>query len=98
MQKLKAVRGSFQQLLLFAFLLITALLITPAAAARPWSASPEGMALRATLIAAAAVIGGLGLSLLLDTPAGPGIVVTAAAIFALSQAAAALRGRLAARG
>ena len=78
-------------------LLITALLITPAAAARPWSSSPEGMAVGATLVAGLSVIGGLALSVLADTPAGPGIVVVAAACFALSQAGAALRGRVARR-
>lgn len=72
-------------------LLITALLITPAAAARPWSSSPEGMAVGATLIAGLSVIGGLALSVQADTPAGPGIVVVAAACFALSHAGAALR-------
>lgn len=72
-------------------LLITAMLIMPAAAARPWSRGPEGMAVRATAAAVGAVLTGLGLSLALDLPAGPAIVVSAAAIFALSQAAALLR-------
>lgn len=71
-------------------LLITALLVMPAAAARPWSRGPEGMALRATLAAVTAVLAGLGLALALDLPAGPAIVVAAAAIFALSQGAALL--------
>lgn len=75
-------------------LLITALLIMPAAAARPWSRGPEGMAGRATVAAVAAVLAGLGLALALDLPAGPAIVVSAAAIFALSQAAALLRPAL----
>lgn len=72
-------------------LLITALLIMPAAAARPWSRGPEDMAFRATLAAVTAVLAGLGLSLALDLPAGPAIVVAAAAIFAVSQVAALLR-------
>lgn len=63
-------------------LLISALLIIPAAAARGLSRTPEGMAAAATLIAGMAVLGGLGASLRLDTPAGPSIVAAAAAIFA----------------
>ncbi|MDO5620438.1 MAG: iron chelate uptake ABC transporter family permease subunit [Paracoccus sp. (in: a-proteobacteria)] len=65
-------------------LLISALLIVPAAAARPLSRSPEAMALIATLIGAGAVLGGLAASLWLDTPAGPSVVVVAAAAFMLS--------------
>ena len=74
-------------------LLITALLIIPAAAARPISRTPEGMALAGTAIAAASVMAGLWLSLRLDTPAGPSIVAAAAAGFAISTLAAALRPR-----
>ncbi|ARE40177.1 Zinc ABC transporter, inner membrane permease protein ZnuB [Rhodovulum sp. P5] len=67
-------------------LLIVAMLIIPAAAARPLARSPEAMALLASLLASAAVLGGLGLSLLQDTPAGPSIVVAAAVLFAVSLA------------
>lgn len=74
-------------------LLITALLIMPAAAARPWSRGPEGMALRAAVAAVGAVLAGLGLALALDLPAGPAIVVSAAALFALSHGVALLRRR-----
>jgi zinc transport system permease protein len=63
-------------------LLIAAMLIVPAAAARPLSATPERMALLATLIAAVSVLGGLGASFRLDTPTGPTIVCVAALIFA----------------
>lgn len=66
-------------------LLIAAMLIIPAAAARGLSRSPEMMAVMATLIGAGASLGGLWLSLWLDTPAGPSIVVTAATGFALSR-------------
>lgn len=66
-------------------LLITALLIIPAAAARRLSASPEQMAASATLIGALAVVAGLAASLFLDTPAGPSIVTAATAAFLLSQ-------------
>jgi zinc transport system permease protein len=63
-------------------LLIAALLIIPAAAARGLSRSPETMAGVAVLIGAGASLGGLQLSLGWDTPAGPSIIAAAAAIFA----------------
>lgn len=65
-------------------LLIAAMLIIPAAAARGLSRGPEGMAIRATLIGALATVAGLALSLTLDTPAGPSIVTAAALVFAAS--------------
>jgi zinc transport system permease protein len=52
-------------------LLITAMLIIPAATARRFSSGPEQMALLAAVIGAASVIGGLFGSLEWDTPAGP---------------------------
>ena len=64
-------------------LLIAAMLIVPAAAARGLSRTPEAMALIASVIGALACLGGLGLSLWQDTPAGPSIVSAAAAIFAI---------------
>lgn len=67
-------------------LLISALLIVPAAAARGWARTPERMALGAALVAAASVLAGLWSSLRLDTPAGPSIVAAAAVFFLLSQA------------
>jgi len=67
-------------------LLIVALLIIPAAAARPFSHTPERMALSAALIGAASALIGLWVSVLADTPTGPTIVCSAAAIFALSTA------------
>lgn len=67
-------------------LLISAMLIVPAAAARGWSRTPERMAAAAALIAAASVILGLYASLTLDSPAGPSIVTAAATFFILSQA------------
>lgn len=63
-------------------LLIAALLIVPAAAARPLSSTPERMAVMATLIAAVSALGGLEVSARLDTPTGPTIVCGAALIFA----------------
>jgi zinc transport system permease protein len=65
-------------------LLIAALLIVPAAAARVYARSPEGMAVLSVGFGWVAVLGGLAMSLRLDTPAGPSIVTAAAAIFAAS--------------
>lgn len=62
-------------------LLITALLIIPAATARRFSAGPEQMALISALFGVVAVVGGLFASLKWDTPSGPSIVVTALALF-----------------
>jgi zinc transport system permease protein len=64
-------------------LLITSLLVIPAATARPFARGPEAMALLAALFGTIAVCGGLYGSVLLDTPPGPSIVVTATAIFTL---------------
>jgi len=65
-------------------LLITALLIIPAAAARRLSNSPEQMAVIAAMAGAIAVVGGLYTSLHYDTPSGPSIVVAAMVLFILS--------------
>lgn len=65
-------------------LLIAAMLIIPAAAARGMARTPEGMALMAALIGAGSSIAGLQLSLWQDTPAGPSIIAAAAVLFALS--------------
>jgi zinc transport system permease protein len=75
-------------------LLITSLMIFPAAIARPFSKTPEQMAALAGAAAAAAVLGGLSLSLTLDTAAGPSIVLALAALFFFVAAPAlAWRGR-----
>ncbi|MBU74111.1 MAG: hypothetical protein CMM73_00160 [Rhodospirillaceae bacterium] len=65
-------------------LLITALLIIPAATARRFSTSPEHMAIIAAAIGALSVFIGLNGSLQWDTPAGPSIVVAALAGFIIS--------------
>ena len=65
-------------------LLITALLIIPAATARRFSTSPENMAIIAAAIGALSVFIGLNGSLQWDTPAGPSIVVAALAGFIIS--------------
>ena len=67
-------------------LLITSLLIIPAAAARRFARSPEGMALLASGLGCAAVGLGLWASLRWDTPAGPSVVLAAAFLFVLSSA------------
>jgi zinc transport system permease protein len=64
-------------------LLLTSLLVIPAAAARRVSSTPETMALLAALIGAVSVIGGLTGSLQWDTPAGPSVVLAAVALFLL---------------
>ena len=65
-------------------LLIAAMLIIPAAAARGLARSPEAMAVMASVIGVVATLGGLVASLRFDTPAGPSIVVAAAAVFSMS--------------
>ncbi|EKK9986583.1 zinc ABC transporter permease subunit ZnuB [Vibrio vulnificus] len=66
-------------------LIMTSLLIIPAAAARRFAQSPEQMAGFASLIGILAVLGGLTLSWHFDTPAGPSVVISATAIFMLAQ-------------
>ena len=65
-------------------LLITAMLIIPAAAARAFARTPEAMAVVAALFGMAAVLAGLAMSWRWDTPAGPTIVTAAVGIFAVS--------------
>lgn len=65
-------------------LLVTALLIIPAATARRLSATPEAMAIFAAILGAVAVVLGIAGSVFVDTPSGPSIVVAAAAMFAVS--------------
>ncbi len=65
-------------------LLITALLIIPAATSRRLTHSPEAMALGASLLGALSVFGGLAASFYWDSPAGPSIVLCATGLFVLS--------------
>lgn len=65
-------------------LLITALLIIPAATARRLAATPEQMAVLAALTGGLAAAGGLFGSLEFDTPSGPSIVVAGLGLFLLS--------------
>ena len=76
-------------------LLITALLIIPAATARRLARTPEGMAVAASLAGAVSVILGLYGSWEVDTPSGPSIVVAALILFIVSIGVPALRWRAA---
>ncbi len=66
-------------------LLITALLIIPAATARLYSKSPKQMVLISVLMAIVAVVLGLYASLNWDFPTGPAIVVSASSLFFVSR-------------
>lgn len=72
-------------------LLVTALLVIPAAAARPFSRTPEAMAVFAALAGALAVVIGLGASLSWDVASGPAIVCAAVGLFLAGRAADAVR-------
>ncbi len=65
-------------------LLVTSMLIIPAAAARAFVRTPEQMAVAAAGVGCLAVIGGLVASFQWDLPTGPTIVVTATLLFALT--------------
>ena len=67
-------------------LLVTSLLVIPAAAARRLAATPEAMAAAAAGLGAVAVTLGLGASMVWDLPSGPAVVVTAAVIFGVISA------------
>lgn len=67
-------------------LLITALLVIPAAAARRLASTPERMAVVAALMAGLAVVTGLMASALVNTTSGPAIVLAAGLIFVLTLA------------
>jgi zinc transport system permease protein len=63
-------------------LLIAALLIIPAAAARGLARTPEAMAVIAGAIGTISAVAGLQGAYIFDTPAGPSIVCVAAVLFA----------------
>ncbi|RCK27212.1 membrane protein [Thalassospira profundimaris] len=65
-------------------LLITALLIVPAASARFFARTPEQMAIGAAFFGTGAVLAGIAMSWHVDTPAGPSIVISAAGLFVIS--------------
>lgn len=66
-------------------LLITALLIIPAATARLFSKSPKQMVVLSVVVAVASVVLGLYSSLNWDFPTGPSIVVSASFLFFVSR-------------
>lgn len=66
-------------------LIMTSLLIIPAATARRFAQTPEQMAIKASIIGTISVLLGLSLSWHFDTPAGPSVVISAATLFMLSQ-------------
>ena len=66
-------------------LIITSLLIIPAATARRLAQTPEQMASIASVIGAIAVLVGLSMSWHYDTPAGPSVVISATSMFMLAQ-------------
>jgi zinc transport system permease protein len=68
-------------------LLIAAMLIIPAATARPLSKTPEAMAVIAAIIACCSSLVGLKASYLFDSPTGPTIVCAAAILFIISTTA-----------
>ena len=65
-------------------LLVLAVLIIPAAAARRFAATPEQMVAASVAIGAFSAVTGLFASLEWDLPAGPAIVLAASGVFALS--------------
>jgi zinc transport system permease protein len=65
-------------------LLITAMLIITAATARPFSRTPETMAMIAAVIGCGASLMGLRASYVMDTPTGPTIVCILAVLFGVS--------------
>ena len=65
-------------------LLIVSMLIIPAAAARSFSSTPEGMGIAATMIGIISAILGLYSAYTFDTPTGPSIVCMAAICFVIS--------------
>lgn len=72
-------------------LLIGAMLIIPAAAARPLSRSPETMVALTAIAGTLASLAGLAGAWRLDTPAGPTIICAAAILFLAATAAGAVR-------
>lgn len=65
-------------------LIITSLLIIPAATARRFSKTPEQMVLFTVIIGIMAISAGLTLSANYDTPAGPSVVLCATTLFVFS--------------
>lgn len=75
-------------------LLVTSMLIIPAATARIFAKSPDSMAGFAALIGMLSVGGGLYSSLIVDIPTGPSIVATLATLFFVAAVVGSLRRTL----
>ncbi len=75
-------------------LLVIAMLIIPAAAARAFARTPEQMAALAALAGCLSVVGGVAAAFRWDLPTGPAIVVTAALLFAAVTLGRGLAGSL----
>lgn len=71
-------------------LLITAILIIPAASARVFAQTPERMAGVASFLGGVSVLSGLAVSIEVDTAAGPTIIAVATFIFLTAQSFSAL--------
>ncbi len=71
-------------------LLITAMLVVPAAGARTLARTPEGMAVGAAGLGVLATLGGLAAAFRLDTPASPSIVAAAVVLLLIAALAAAV--------
>lgn len=74
-------------------LLITAMLIIPAASARPLSNTPERMAYYAGAIGVFSIIVGMYASFIFDSPTGPSIVCVSATLFMISSVVHTVRSR-----
>lgn len=66
-------------------LLVTALLVLPAATARPFARTPEAMAAIAAGLGSVAVGAGIAFSVVVDAPSGPAIVCAATLLFLLGR-------------
>lgn len=94
------VRGVFTVLLAVAIalaikvagiLLAIAFLIVPVVAARPLASTPERMAVLTAVVSVCSVLAGMALSVWLDAPGGPAIVLVMAILAGLSLTLASLR-------
>lgn len=94
------VRGVFTVLLAVAIalaikvagiLLAIAFLIVPVVAARPLASTPERMAILTAVVSVCSVLAGMALSVWLDAPGGPAIVLVMAILAGLSLTLASLR-------
>lgn len=72
-------------------LLVAALMIIPAAAARPLSSTPERMVMLSGAFGAISALSGFGVSVWTDTPTGPTIVCAALSVFIIGALSGLLR-------